>query len=199
MKKSCAFLDCFGGLYEEIAPRVLRELYGADIANAIRKSIFPRIDLGTLTLEEGWAEIVRRYGGSQSALKRGWANGVSLREGAKKALEELKASHELYLVSNTPLGLVEFLFAQSGLDECFDGLFLSNQLHLAKPDPRFFEEVEKRIPEEQRGDICYFDDNPENIDAGKKRGYSCFLVGKGGMKEAISAWKRARRTNDVAI
>lgn len=61
------------------------------------------------------------------------------------------------------------------LEQCFDQLFLSHKMQLAKPDARIFNAVVEATgikPEE----TLFFDDTKENVEAAKKLGFSAHLV-----------------------
>lgn len=59
----------------------------------------------------------------------------------------------------------------------FDYVFLSYELGYKKPDPKFYEEVEKRLNRSPQ-DILFIDDTLENIEMAKQRGwYVCLVYG----------------------
>jgi len=95
-------------------------------------------------------------------------------------LLQLREKYNVYLLSNIcreSWAICRQRFEASGhtLDECFDRVFLSYEMQLAKPDERIFLEVEKAtglVPVE----TLYYDDTRENIDAGHRRGYRCISV-----------------------
>lgn len=92
----------------------------------------------------------------------------------------LKEKHKVYLLSNISeesWRICKERFEASGhtLEECFDKVFLSYEMQLAKPDERIYEEVERvtgLVPIE----TLYYDDTAENIEAGERRGYRCINV-----------------------
>lgn len=61
------------------------------------------------------------------------------------------------------------------VDDCFDKVFLSYEMRLAKPDPQIFHSVVEAtgiVPEE----TLYFDDSRGNVDAGNRLGFVSHLV-----------------------
>lgn len=71
------------------------------------------------------------------------------------------------------------------IDEVFDRVFLSYEIKLAKPDHRIFQHVIDEMgikPEE----TAYFDDNAENIEAGKEMGFQSHLVKLNCLEESLS-------------
>lgn len=64
---------------------------------------------------------------------------------------------------------------KAGVYDCFDRLFFSNEIRLAKPDMRCY-----RLVTEQTGirpeDTLYIDDLQPNIEAGYQAGFKCLLA-----------------------
>lgn len=61
------------------------------------------------------------------------------------------------------------------VEDCFERVFLSYEMSLAKPDPRIFQAVIDAtgiVPEE----TLYYDDSRSNIEAGNKMGFHSVLV-----------------------
>lgn len=93
---------------------------------------------------------------------------------------ELRKTHKVYLLSNIYDSAWQHAVKQveqAGftLDECFDHLFLSHEMQLAKPDPRIFQAVIDHtglLPEE----TLYFDDTKSNIEMGNSLGFRSVLV-----------------------
>lgn len=70
------------------------------------------------------------------------------------------------------------------VEDCFEQVFLSYEMGLAKPDVRIFNElIEKTgvVPEE----TLYFDDSRENVETGSKVGLVSHLVPMNGLDEML--------------
>lgn len=95
-------------------------------------------------------------------------------------LVELRKRYRVFLLSNLYDTAWEYTcreFARQGFtfEQCFDQTFFSQQMHLAKPDPKIYQAVFDAtgiLPEE----TIYFDDSRENIEGGKKVGLHAVLV-----------------------
>lgn len=97
------------------------------------------------------------------------------------ALESLKTSYRIYMLSNTNPIMFESKirdeFAKDGksLEDYFDGVCLSYEEHCAKPDSLIFERLTAKfgiLPEE----TLFFDDSQANIDAAKQMNFRTWLV-----------------------
>jgi Na+/H+-dicarboxylate symporter len=100
-------------------------------------------------------------------------------EKKKRLLQLKKAGYRLFLLSNT-IDIhwdycVEHLFPYQnhGVEDYFEHCFLSQRMHLAKPDARIYEEVVKQAninPDE----TLFIDDLKENCEAAEKLGIHTF-------------------------
>ena len=61
------------------------------------------------------------------------------------------------------------------LDRCFDVAFFSQQIHMAKPDPKIYHYVFEQTGIDPT-ETLYFDDSRENIESGKALGLHTCLV-----------------------
>ena len=95
-------------------------------------------------------------------------------------LLELRKHHKVYLLSNIydrGWQIATNAFRKHGVEpeDCFDQLFLSHEMQLAKPDPRIFQAVIDATgisPEE----TLFFDDSRSNIATAKSMGFQAHLA-----------------------
>ena len=109
-----------------------------------------------------------------------------------QALANLRKRYKVYLLSNINDYLWERSAAQIrslGFDpmDCFDGLFLSYEMEVAKPEAAIYDQMIARtglVPER----TLYFDDRANNYEAGKALGFQAELV-KTNRIEELAAWQ----------
>ncbi len=112
-----------------------------------------------------------------------WAMDAVLDDVPRERLEHiirLRSRYRVFLLSNIYDTAWEHAVREiekSGyhVEDCFEQVFLSNELRMAKPDARIFRKVVEEtgiVPEE----TYYFDDTRVNIEAGKALGFHSFLV-----------------------
>lgn len=83
--------------------------------------------------------------------------------------------YRIYMLSNTNdlhwQHLLAHDFAQEGfsVDELFDRVFLSQEMHLSKPDPEIYRQVVRGIGAEA-GECLFVDDARVNVDAAAREG-----------------------------
>ncbi len=173
---------------------------------------------GTLAPED-LLEIVRKSNGcfinwTEEALVRALAevifnpeNFVKTRqlidEGVRFAQECKEAGHSLYILSNWDPA--SFLLLEEESPEffnLFDGIVISGDVGLVKPDPAIFEYILKKY-DLKPSDTIFIDDQPENIDAAQAMGiYSIRYTKKKGLitsyhdfdciREKVNNWLQSK-------
>ena len=100
-------------------------------------------------------------------------------EKKERLLQLKKAGYRLFLLSNT-IDIhwdycVEHLFPYQnyGVEDYFEHCFLSQRMHLAKPDARIYEEVIRQA-NIHPGETLFIDDLKENCEAAEKLGIHTF-------------------------
>ncbi len=63
-------------------------------------------------------------------------------DGAKELLAKLKGTVKMYIVTNGVEFIQKSRYSLSGLSLFFDGIFISDELGVEKPDPKYFERIE---------------------------------------------------------
>lgn len=101
-------------------------------------------------------------------------------ESRLKMLTELRKTYKVYLLSNIyddawNHAMREIERQGFTTEECFDHLFLSHEMQLAKPDPRIFQAVMETTGCKAE-ETVFFDDSRENIESAKQLGFHAFLV-----------------------
>lgn len=95
-------------------------------------------------------------------------------------LVDLRKQYRVFLLSNLyevawTLTLKEFERNGFTPSQCFDKVFLSYEMHLAKPDP----EIYKRVVAEtgiNPDETAYYDDSRDNIESARALGFHSILV-----------------------
>ena len=82
-------------------------------------------------------------------------------------IDALRAKgHLVYLLSNGNDLHFDFINRKYGLDRHFDGFFLSQKMHMAKPEPQIFEAVQTAIGNPDS--VVFIDDIPSNRQAAEQ-------------------------------
>ena len=152
---------------------VARLGYGPEESALLRREVLGgmewcAMDCGTMPQEEGWKRICRRLPASLPEAARQivfdwWKPPLSPIPGMARLIADLKAEgYRILLLSNATSTLHEYFHRIPG-SEYFDGLMVSADEKLLKPQHEIFEALFQRfslVPE----NCCFIDDSPLNIE-----------------------------------
>ena len=135
-------------------------------------------DDGVLTeevyLEEVKKELPERLHKSVEALSAKWTSHMPPVPGIEAVIKEIKANgKKLYLLSNFNQRLRGELDLAPSL-KLFDGLVISGEVGVSKPDARIYEYLLSTYGLEA-GECIFIDDRQDNLDAGEKLGIKGYL------------------------
>lgn len=139
------------------------------------EDLFYRIELGEISTHD-FCEEVRQMTATNAddeAIIHAW--NVLLTPVTQERLQRLRELREkgarLFLLSNT--NDMHWQYCGHQLDGCFERVFLSYEMRLAKPDTAIFAEV-LRQAEIDASDTLFIDDNADNIAAAASLGIKTF-------------------------
>ena len=103
-----------------------------------------------------------------------WSDIFAPNEPMLEFFREVRRTHRTYLLSNTNLYHMRWILERwPELADC-DGMALSYELHVLKPDPEFYEAVIDMF-ELTPSQCLYIDDAPANSGAGREAGFPTIL------------------------
>ena len=164
---------------------------GFDVSNilslTVQKGIFEQLELGLCTTEE-WVEHIlqrsHRQEATPEAVCQAWCSMLTdVPRRRLETLQQLGREHHLSLLSNTNQLHVDYSFdghiRSQGFEptELFEHLFLSHEMHLAKPGREIFEKV-LEVSGYQPEDTLFIDDSQVNCDAFAALGVRTFCPQK---------------------
>lgn len=154
----------------------------------LSQGIFLEMELGEISPKDFWEEVRVLFHSPEltdEQLTEAWNS--MLETIPVKRLEKLRSLKKkyagIYLLSNTNVlhwekGKRLFTVEGKTIKDYFNRIFLSCDLHLAKPDIRIFEKVLKKT-ESQPEETFFIDDSQENCKAAESLGISTFCPQKG--------------------
>lgn len=154
-------------------------------------SMIHRMDVGDITGNEFLETIQKqcRPGTTYDELLHAYNDLIEVPRHRLEMLRELRKTHQVFLLSNIgDLHWEKFrdVCAEAGVpvEECFDRLYLSYQLRMAKPDARIFEHVisDSGI---NPAEALYIDDFIDNIRAGEAAGLQTFHIAGNTLDERL--------------
>lgn len=144
-------------------------------------------DRGTMTYEEGCAQIAAQYGGREEDYMRaltGWIElKTPLEEGWRAAQRCKRAGKRLYLLSNYPQRGYERLREKfADRFAIFDGDVVSCYVHQMKPEKEIYQTLIERYALDPARTL-FIDDMEENIAGAMKMGIQGFHMHEKGMMD----------------
>ncbi len=148
-----------------------RDLLKRDVFAAVQ---WIQLDRGIISEEQAAAEVCgtlppRLWEAARTLIFRWWQWPLVPMPGMEPLIRELKErGYGIYLLSNASMRLREYFGRIPGAD-CFDGLLVSAEERLLKPEHEIFETLCSRfslLPQE-----CFFiDDSPANVEGAIRAG-----------------------------
>lgn len=161
MKKLLVF-DCFGVLYEEVAPRLFAKYVSKEKVNEILARDFPSLDMGDKDFDDFYPSWSEELGVSVEELKARWAEMFMPKEATFDRIKSLQDEYDSIILSNAPNGVVERLFANNGKADLFKRIFVSSAIKLIKPNRDIYEYVENQF-KGQYASFTMIDDKEKNL------------------------------------
>ena len=161
MRKLFIF-DCFGVVLGEIAPVWFTARFGAERGNCLKEKYFGGGDRGEKRIEEIVAEIEKDLGISKSVIARECDKLLKVNDGVMQLIAELSKHDAVCMLTNAAAGLMDKLLEHLSLKDCFDAVFVSGEMKIAKPDPEAYLRCIRSYGEEFSA-VYMIDDNPKNL------------------------------------
>ncbi len=141
------------------------------------RKYWERFDHGTLEddeyKKEVKAELPPRLHDNLDCLYADWISHCDPIEGMSDLVDAVKKHCSVYLLSNFNKHLREELYKIPVLEK-FDGLVISGEVKMAKPDPEIFRyllDTYKLVPE----DCIFIDDLPKNVEVAESLGIHGYI------------------------
>lgn len=163
MADKLIIFDCFGVIFEEVAPVFLKKFLAEDKALIIKEELFVPADLGKITYDELLTNMARVLEVDKDEMIKEWNSMFLLRSSILPVVKALGEKHDVILLSNAPMGVVEEQFEKNGLTPLFKKMFISCNLGLAKPDKEIYLHCVREMNKDYE-EIYMVDDNWTNLE-----------------------------------
>ena len=163
MKKRLIIFDCFGVIFDEIAPIFFRNHFEEETAAILKEKYFVPADLGEIRRDELFELMSAELGIEKSVILNEWDELTRFRPYMAPIIEKLGEKADIALLSNAPLGFVEEIFEKNNLTRLFDKMFISSSLKMAKPDPAIYLHCVNSF-DKKYDEIFMIDDSPKNLE-----------------------------------
>ena len=170
-KKKVLIFDCFGVVCGEALQiwAHAHDLYADQFKSDKIKDISHRGDLGELSSSDIFTFFGEMTGQTPDQVRSEWISAAQANRTLLPMLERLRQDYKIILLSNASSDFLRSILDQFHLYDYFDGVFISSEMHLAKPDAAIYKKVLETIgakPEE----CVFIDDSPKNIEGARAVG-----------------------------
>ena len=163
MAEKLIIFDCFGVIFEEVAPTFLKKFLAEDKALVIKEALFVPADLGKISYDELLTNMARVLEVDRDKMIKEWNSMFLLRSSILPVVKTLGEKHDVILLSNAPTGVVEEQFEKYGITHLFKKMFISCNLGLAKPDKEIYLHCVREMGKSY-DEIYMIDDNLVNLE-----------------------------------
>ena len=102
-------------------------------------------------------------------LKRAFLN-ITLDQAVISYIRELKGKYLIGMITDNKVDRIKTILREMGLEELFDVVVISAQVHCRKTDEKIFEEALKRSGLEPR-ECVFIDNSPQNLEVPGRMGF----------------------------
>lgn len=138
MKNRLIIFDCFGVIFDEVAPVFIKKYISGKEADSLKEKLFVPADLGEVTYEELLTNMAEALKLDKEEMTKEWEGLFRPKEETVAFIKRLQDKADIALLSNAPLGVIENQFSKHNLFPLFDKVFVSCNLKMAKPDPKIY-------------------------------------------------------------
>lgn len=162
MKSKLIIFDCFGVIFDDVAPVFLKKYLSEEKALSLKEELFVPADLGEITYDELLSNMASALNLDKEQMTAEWHTLFRVKAEIPPIIEKLKESADICLLSNAPLGVIEHQFEKHQLSSLFNRIFVSCNLKMVKPNPEIYLHCVREM-EKDYDEIYMIDDNWSNL------------------------------------
>ena len=146
---------------------------GVKAVSVASKQLMADFERGLISQDDFVAEVLSycHSGATAQQVTDAWMSMLeNLPAERLAAVDELRKNHPVYLLSNGNDLHFNYIERTYGLSRHFDGLFLSQEMHVAKPEEEIYRAVDEaiRAKEDEEMEVIFVDDLEGNRQAAEK-------------------------------
>lgn len=147
-----------------------------------------KVDRGDISSQEFLYHLAKESGKESQEVKEEILNTFVLNQEVYDLIKELKRSYKVGLLSNFISEWLRFLLKKFNLEELFDGIVVSTEHKMIKPDPRMYDLVCGML-KIKREEAVFIDDRENNIKGSEVIGIKGILFKSAGeLKQQLEAF-----------
>ena len=167
--KNTIFFDFFGVISSEVANAFFAKRFSENKAKELKDSIFVKADEGIYDEEKVYQLMSELTHENKEDIRKEWVDTVKINFELVNYIKELKKTHKVYLLSNAISSYLRNILSKYNLEECFDKIYISAEIHLIKPNANFFSYVTNDLGLNPK-ECIMIDDSQKNINGAESIG-----------------------------
>ncbi len=162
--------DFFGVLSSEVAPPWFERYFLHDQATDMRQSFMRPADKGNVSTEDTFAALAKLINTTSENVERDWYALSKINKDVLAFIEEYRSEYKVVLCSNAMSLYIRNILQAHNLEQLFDEIFISSEMHEMKPEAAYFNKVLDTL-EVKADEVLFLDDTLINIVAANALGF----------------------------
>lgn len=162
--------DFFGVLSSEVAPPWFERYFLHDEAAARRQHYMRPADKGDVSTEDTFTALAKLINTTNEQVEHEWYTLSEIDQAVVSFIGEHRPEYKIVLCSNAMSLYIRNILQKHDLEQLFDEIYISSEMHEMKPEDAYFNKVLDTLavaPEE----ILFVDDTLANIEAASALGF----------------------------
>ncbi len=169
MKYQAIIFDCFGVIFSEVAPVWLRKHVSEEEFLKWKEQYFGPVDRGDMSEEEYFETLGKAFSMSAKVVRDEWLALAVPRPEMIALSIRLKEKYKLAVLSDTPAPFFREIISEHQLENLFDKLLISSELHMTKADSKIFTLAAHELGVSP-AETIFIDDNQGNVERARSIG-----------------------------
>jgi len=131
-------------------------------------------NLGVMSESEFFSNLGQQSWTTAEQVRKEWTDAVVINMPLVSLIRKLRPAYKIALCSNTQPQLFRQILGENNLEELFDVIVSSSEVHLAKPNPEIFKITLSKL-NVSPSEAIFIDDKPENVEAATAIGIRSLL------------------------
>lgn len=161
--------DFFGVICGEVAPIWFERYFLHEKASELKDLYMRAADTGRVSMEDTFHALAQLVNMSEDQVKNDWYELSVIDQEVLSRISELRDKYKIVLCSNAMSEFIRNILKKNAIEQLFDEIYISSEIHEAKPDVQYFRKVIEDLKVSPSA-IMYFDDSLANVKAAKVLG-----------------------------
>ena len=174
MSTTAIIFDFFGVICSEIAPFWFEKYFPPDEAKRLKSFYSTPADQGKISENELFNILGKLIQKTPEEVKSEFKSYIKIDDKVVSLIKHLKPTYKLGLCTNSPSQLIRTILKSHDLTDLFDGIVVSSEIGITKPDQKIYELILKKLAV-KAPDSVFIDDNSLHLGTAQALGMKTIL------------------------